>query len=101
MAGKKEILKNEGLKLKNAFTKIMEIPPDLAFNLPRITMLGNLHLQIENHKGILEYQPHRIMILVTQGNLNIYGSNLVLKNIKIDEMEISGKIKQIEFMIND
>ena len=31
-------------------------------DLPRITLIGNLQLFVENHKGIIEYSDSRIRI---------------------------------------
>ncbi|MGI6684148.1 MAG: sporulation protein YqfC [Bacillota bacterium] len=99
MRGKKELLKGQQAKFKSAFVNILEIPPDIALNLPRITMLGNLQLNIENHKGIMEYTENKIRIMVTRGHLDIIGANLVLRNVQLDEIEICGEVSEIKITI--
>jgi sporulation protein YqfC len=99
MRRNREFLKGQQAKFKSAFVNILEIPADIALNLPRITMLGNLQLNIENHKGIMEYTDHRIKIMVSRGYLEIEGKNLVLRNVQIDEILINGEINQIKITI--
>ena len=99
MRRNKEFLKGQQAKFKSAFVNILEIPADIALNLPRITMLGNLQLNIENHKGIMEYTDYRIKILVARGYLEIEGNNLVLRNVQLDEILINGEINQIKITI--
>lgn len=99
MKRNKQILKSQRAKFKSAFVDVLEIPTDIALNLPRITLLGNLQLNIENHKGIVEYGEDRIRIAVTRGYLEILGKNLVLRNIQLDEIMINGEITHLEIKI--
>lgn len=99
MKTSKQILQGQRAKFKSAFVNILEIPTDIALNLPRITMLGNLQLNIENHKGIVEYTESRIRIAVARGYLDIEGSNLVLRHVQMDEIMINGEIGQIKINI--
>lgn len=100
MRRKRQLIQNQGAKFKSAFVSILEIPADIALNLPRITMIGNLQLLVENHKGIVEYTSTRIRVAVARGCINIEGANLVLKNIHLDEIMINGEIKQIQVEIS-
>ena len=65
-------------------------------NLPRIVLIGNLQVFIENHKGIIEYTPEIIRIIIDEGELSITGNDLLLRNIMVDEIIIEGKIKRLE-----
>ncbi len=47
------------MKMKNNLSKInefLEIPKEVSSDIPKITMVGNEELLIENCKGILEYE---------------------------------------------
>ena len=37
-------------QLSRWITKTIELPPDVMMDLPRITMIGQLHIYIENHE---------------------------------------------------
>ena len=97
---KKKLLRGQRAKFKSAFVNVLQLPADVALNLPRITMIGNLQLNIENHKGIVEYTENKIRVLVTRGCLEIAGANLVLRNIHTDEIMVNGEINQIRIDIN-
>lgn len=85
-------------EIKKSLAEILELPKDIMLDLPKITMVGNLQIYIENHKGILEYTNNRIRINTKDGVLRIIGKNLVLKNIIAEEIIIVGEINQLEFI---
>ncbi|MED4689194.1 sporulation protein YqfC, partial [Peribacillus frigoritolerans] len=47
--------RNWGKKVKQLMTKTMDLPQDVMMDLPRITMIGQLHIYIENHRGLLAF----------------------------------------------
>ncbi|ABW18790.1 sporulation protein YqfC [Alkaliphilus oremlandii] len=85
-------------EIKKTLAEILELPQDIILDLPKITMIGNLQIYIENHKGILEYTNTRIRINTKNGVLRITGKDMVLKNIITEEIIIIGDIVQIEFI---
>lgn len=84
-------------EIKKSLAEILELPKDIVLDIPKITMVGNLQLYIENHKGILEYSNTRIRINTKSGVLRVIGKNLLLKSIVVEEMVIVGEIHQVEF----
>ncbi|HZK58148.1 MAG TPA: sporulation protein YqfC [Clostridia bacterium] len=84
--------------IKKSLAEILELPKDIVLDLPKIIMIGNLQIYIENHKGILEYANDRIRINTKNGILSIMGKNLVLKNIVTEEIIIIGEINQVGFI---
>lgn len=96
MDAKKNLLRQQRAKFKSAFANVMEIPKDIALDLPRITMIGNLQMIIENHKGIVEYSENKIRVLVTRGQLEIEGKNMALRTIQLDEIIIDGEVYHIK-----
>ncbi|AKL95792.1 sporulation protein YqfC [Clostridium aceticum] len=87
--------KNE--EIKKSLAEILELPKDIILDIPKITMVGNLQIYIENHKGIIEYSSNRIRINTKSGVLRIIGKNLLIKNIILEEIIIIGEIQQVEF----
>ncbi len=88
----------KGNGVKKSIAEILELPKDIILDLPKIIMIGNLQIYIENHKGILEYTDNRIRINTKNGVLRIIGKNLMLKNIVMEEIIIVGKINQVDFI---
>lgn len=74
--------------------KALEMPVELLNNYPRITVLGNESVFIENYKAILDYEENLIRV---SNNISIYGEKLNVAEITADDMLVSGKIKSIEF----
>jgi sporulation protein YqfC len=76
---------------------LLEIPQDIVLDMPRITMLGNKQLLVENHKGIIEYTPSLVRINLNQGELTIDGSNLVLGNLQTEQILVEGIIAGVKY----
>lgn len=84
-------------EIKSNFSEILELPKDIMLDLPKVTLIGNLQLYIENHKGIVEYGNLRIRVNTNAGILRILGKNMVIKTIVTEEIIIVGEIDSIEF----
>ena len=78
---------------------ILEIPEDIVLDLPRITMLGNQQLLVENHKGIIEYTPSLVRIKLNQGELIVVGRNLMLGNLQMEQILVEGTVGEIKYDI--
>ena len=77
----------------------LEIPQDIVMDLPRITMLGNKQLLVENHKGIIEYTPSLVRIKLSQGELFIYGEALTLGNLQAEQILVEGVVQKVNYDI--
>ncbi|SCG83615.1 putative protein yqfC [Proteiniborus sp. DW1] len=84
-------------EIKSNLSDILELPKDIMLDLPKVTLVGNLQLYIENHKGIIEYGSLRIRVNTNTGILRILGKNMVIKNIVAEEIIIIGEIESVEF----
>ncbi len=76
---------------------LLEIPQDIVLDLPRITMLGNKQLLVENHKGIIEYTGVLVRIKLSQGELAITGSDLVIGNFQAEQLLVEGTLTDIKY----
>ncbi|WP_274363259.1 sporulation protein YqfC [Paenibacillus thermotolerans] len=84
------------------FTKwtadMLDLPQDVIFDLPRVTMIGNMQLYVENHRGVLHFTEEYLKLALTQGSMEIYGKNLSIRAILPEEMFIEGTIQQVKYM---
>ena len=80
--------------LKQKFTDMMELPKELLLDIPRITILGNEDVFVENYKGIIEYEENIIRL---NNRINIWGDNLNVEEITDTDIMITGIINNIEF----
>lgn len=85
-------------EIKTSLSEILELPKDIVLDLPKITMIGNLQIYIENHKGIIEYSKERIRINTRRGVIRIVGKNMYIRTIITEEIIIVGEIETIEFI---
>lgn len=76
----------------------MELPPDVVMDLPRVTIVGQLHIYIENHKGLLVFTEKELRLLLKQGQLLIKGHSFVIKTILPDELLLEGKIEEVHYL---
>jgi len=82
--------------VKAGISEILELPKDIMLDLPKITLIGNLQVYIENHKGIIEYNKQRIRVNTKNGILRVIGNDMYIRNIITEEIIIIGNIEKIE-----
>ncbi|MBY0122334.1 sporulation protein YqfC [Bacillus sp. S/N-304-OC-R1] len=87
-----------GQFVRKWMTKNMELPQDVMMDLPRITMIGQIHIYIENHRGLLAFSDKELRLLLKQGQLLIRGKAFVIKTILPEEILLEGKIDQVTYI---
>ena len=94
---KKRDEKSRG-RLMGKFTEMLELPKEIVMNIPKLTMVGNGDLIIENYKGIIEYTEARIRINTGIGTIRMTGTGLLIREITSEDIIISGELKVLEFI---
>ena len=89
---------NWSQQLKQLIVKRMDLPEDVMMDLPRITMIGQIHIYIENHRGLLGFTDKEVRLMLKHGQLLIKGSSFVIKTILPEEILLEGKIEQVLFI---
>ncbi|MGF7056349.1 sporulation protein YqfC [Brassicibacter mesophilus] len=90
-------MKKKVNEIKSNVSDILELPKDIVLDLPKIVMIGNLQVYIENHKGIIEYGKQRIRINTNSGILRITGKDMFIRSIVSEEIAVVGEIDMVEF----
>ncbi|MCP8967170.1 sporulation protein YqfC [Ectobacillus ponti] len=85
-------------QVKDWLMKKMDLPADVLMDLPRITMVGQIHIYIENHRGLLVFSDTEVRLLLKQGQLLIRGNSFVIKTILPEELLLEGTIEQVLFL---
>lgn len=85
-------------KLKQLLANTADLPKDVMLDLPRITMIGQLHIYIENHRGLIAFKEDEIRLTLTQGQLSIKGNQFVIKAILPEEILVEGVIQSVTFI---
>ncbi len=89
-------------KLRRRLSKwaagVMDLPQDVVFDLPRITMIGDMQLYIENHRGVLHFSGEELRLSLSKGTLQVTGSELAIRAILPEEVLVEGKIQGVRYM---
>lgn len=85
-------------KLRSFATTLLEIPEDVVHDLPRITLIGNRQLYIENHRGVLHFSPSTLRLSLSIGELEVSGSELVIRAILPEEVLVEGFVDDIQYI---
>lgn len=86
-----------GQEIRHKLADLLEMPREVVMDLPKVTIVGNLQVLLENHRGIIEYSPERLRISVNLGEIIISGEGLVLRNILPEQIVVEGKVISISF----
>lgn len=89
--------KKGGGRFKAIFSEFFELPPEVVLDLPRLTMIGNCQLLVENHRGVIAYDRNEIRIGVGGGELIVCGDDLQIGNLYAAELLIKGTIGHLQY----
>lgn len=88
-------------KMRSLFTDILELPEEISLDLPKIVLLGNQRLSVENHKGIISYGKNEVKLRVNDGYLVALGNNFVLKGINQTDLFLQGEILNLRMILDN
>jgi sporulation protein YqfC len=94
------LIKQAKIHTLSNISKIFELPPEILLNLPKITLMGNENLIIENYIGITGYNKCEVSVNTNTGLLKIYGNNFEIEEISNDLVQIYGSFKRLEYQSN-
>jgi sporulation protein YqfC len=84
--------------IRNMAVNVLDLPQDLVLDVPRLTLLGNVQLSIENHRGVDLFNSDLLRLKLSDGKLEVAGHDLVIRTILKDEVQIEGTIIRVEFV---
>ena len=76
--------------------ELFDLPADVVAGLPRLELVGDGELRVENHKGILAYGDEEIQVSGGVFLIQIRGSGLELRAMTGLELLITGRIDSIQ-----
>ncbi len=85
-------------RLRRFTASVLDLPQDVIFDLPRVTMVGNMQLYIENHRGVLHFSSSQLRLQLSVGNMEVTGEQLVIRTILPEEVLIEGTIQDIRYL---
>ena len=79
----------------NKTERIRRSNPHLFTAVPLVELAGEHRVLIENHHGVVVYEPCEIIIRVQYGHLQITGCKLKLVQMTKEKLVITGDIASI------
>jgi sporulation protein YqfC len=79
-------------------TQILDVPPDLVNDIPRITMFGNERIYIENVQDIHSFSSEELVLRISSGRLKITGKNFMINSLTHDVLHIQGLFFHIAYL---
>jgi sporulation protein YqfC len=87
-------------KLNEWTSQVIDLPPDVTLDLPRMTMIGNQRLMIENHRGLIHFSNEHLKLAIHNGVLELLGSELMIRTISSEGISIEGRIDELKYLMN-
>lgn len=84
-------------KLSGKMLSVLDLPQETDGIVPKITMIGDSDLLIENHAGVLKCLPDVICLHTQQGTLSVGGEDMELLELGKERVYIRGNICSVAF----
>lgn len=84
-------------KSKEKILDKLEFPRDISLDLPKIIIIGNREITIENHKGIKAFETNMVKINSRIGAIVINGEQFEITFIGETSITINGIFKGISY----
>ena len=86
--------RRESLLEKTA--EAFDLPGDVVAGLPRVELLGDRQLRMENHRGILAYGEEEIHVSGGKLIVKVRGRGPALRAMNASELLITGEIAGVD-----
>ncbi|MGE5580624.1 MAG: YabP/YqfC family sporulation protein [Bacillota bacterium] len=83
-------------RLRQELSEILELPLDVSLDLPKVTIVGDLGVLIQNHRGLIQYSPEKIVIGVGKGQIAILGRSLQIEEVSKEDMIVRGSLGSVQ-----
>lgn len=88
-------------RLRSALVGTFDLPPELVFDLPRLTLIVPLQVTVENHRGLVAFSPERVIVATASGRIAIAGKELRIDAVRQGEIIITGALSGVTFQEGD
>ena len=84
-------------KLQTSVGDILDFPPDVVGEGPKITITGRRQILVENYVSIVNFSEEEIRLETAEGDVCFGGKGLELKVILATELRIEGELSSLTF----
>ncbi|ADQ40761.1 sporulation protein YqfC [Caldicellulosiruptor acetigenus I77R1B] len=79
------------------FALLSQLPQEVITDQPRITLIGDQEIVVENHKGLISYEDALVKVNTNISPLAIEGDKLVIERMDSETIIIRGRIKSVKY----
>ena len=80
---------------RNDLWERLDLPGECLPGQVLVEIAGDSRVLIEQHRGVREYSPERIVVKVRYGLVQVCGSGLELRCMTREQLVISGRIDSV------
>jgi sporulation protein YqfC len=84
---------------KEKVAEFFDLPRDSILDVPRIVVVGNMELAVENHLGIIEYTSNNVAIATGKGRVTVRGKDLAISSITKTLIGVRGIIEHLDLQL--
>lgn len=84
-------------KFQKKVGEVLDFPPDVVGEGPKITITGRSKILVENFKVILNFSEEEIRLDTAEGEVRFRGKGLMLASILSTELRIEGELTSLSF----
>ncbi len=76
----------------------LELPKEVLFDLPLVTVTGSSEIMIDNFGSLREFSDKNIRISVKGSGIEIYGKELRIAALTAETIVVKGRLERIDFL---
>ncbi|EHQ91713.1 YabP/YqfC family sporulation protein [Desulfosporosinus youngiae] len=84
-------------KIQTSVGEVLDFPPDVVGEGPKITIIGRREIMVENYISIINFSEEEIRIETAEGDIYFRGKGLMLRVILSSELQIEGELSSFSF----
>lgn len=84
--------------LRRKMAAMLELPEEMMLDVARISLVGDMDLVVENHRGLVAYSPDQVILDVPQGRIAVAGTDLRIGFLSPDQVTILGRIRTVRYV---
>lgn len=94
-------MENKLSRTKETIAQKLDLPRDVVMNIPRIMIIGDNEITIENHKGVILFEEREIKVNSNVGLITVYGDEFEILFMGGTTLTLSGKFKSVVYEGNE
>ncbi|BCS81279.1 sporulation protein YqfC [Anaerocellum diazotrophicum] len=79
------------------FALLSQFPQEVITNQPRIILIGDQEITVENQKGLISYEDTFVKINTSVFPLIVEGEKLIIERMDSETIIIRGRIKSVKY----